>query len=219
MSDTSHLRPDGRIERYSFRERLMHWTAGVSYVYLLLSGLAFWTPALFWLAALLGGGTLARIVHPYVGVVFFLSVLWMYSVWESQMHSTEEDRRWWQALGHYVRNEDEAVPPQGRFNAGQKWLFWGFLWCGLVLLLTGVILWVPNWIPWDLRILRLLAVILHPIAALFTIALFMIHLYMGLAVERGALRSMTRGDVSRAWAAKLHRTWYARLVREPAAKE
>jgi formate dehydrogenase subunit gamma len=219
MSDSSHLLPNGRVERYSFRERLMHWTASVSYVYLLLSGLAFWTPALFWLAALLGGGTLARIVHPYVGVVFFLAVLWMYSVWASQMHSTEEDRAWWKSLGHYVRNEDGEMPPEGRFNAGQKSLFWGFLWCGLVLLVTGVILWVPNWIPWDWRILRLLAVILHPIAALMTIALFMIHLYMGLAVERGALRSMTRGDVSRAWAAKHHRAWYSRLLGSTSAKE
>ena len=78
---------------------------------------------------------------------------------------------------------------------------------------------MPNWIPWSLRFLRLAAVILHPIAALLTIALFIIHVYMGTAVERGAFGSIIRGDVSRRWAARFHRLWYERVVRESPAKE
>ena len=83
-----------------------------------------------------------------------------------------------------------------------------------MLLLSGLVLWVPHWIPWNLRFLRLIAVIVHPIAALLTIALFMIHVYMGTAVERGAsfARSI-RGDVSRRWAERFHRVWYERIVR------
>ena len=42
----------------------------VSYVYLLLSGLAFWTPAFYWIAIVLGGGFLTRLLHPWVGLVF-----------------------------------------------------------------------------------------------------------------------------------------------------
>ena len=83
------------------------------------------------------------------------------------------------SLKHYVRNEDDQVPDEDRFNAGQKGLFWGFLVCGILLFLSGLVLWEPHWIPWSLRFLRLLAVIVHPIAALLTIALFMIHVYMG----------------------------------------
>lgn len=207
-----HLLPNGRVLRYSFHERLMHWTAGLSYVYLLLTGLAFWSPWFFWLAVVLGGATLSRILHPWAGVVFTLALLWMFRVWAAQMRSTGRDRAWWRALPHYIRNEDDKVPPEGRFNAGQKLLFWGFFWCGLVLLLSGLVLWFPQWIPWELRVLRLAAVIVHPVAALLTIALFLIHVYMGTAVEPGAFGSMLRGDVSRKWAARYHRAWYEQIV-------
>src|SRR5262249_23574979 len=199
---------NGRVLRYTFRERLMHWVAGFSYVYLLLTGLAFWSPWLAWLGIVLGGLTISRILHPWAGVIFTISILWMYAVWNRQMRKTERDRQWWHSIGHYVRNEDSEVPDEARFNAGQKMLFWGFFWCGLVLFLTGLVLWEPHWIPWGLRWLRLLAVILHPIAALLTIACFMIHVYMGTAVERGALGSIVRGDVTRAWARRYHRAWY-----------
>ncbi len=218
MSD-SRLLPNGRVQRYSFNERLMHWLTGVSYVYLLLTGLAFWSPWLFWIAVVLGGGTISRELHPWAGVIFFIGVLWMYRSWSSQMRSTESDKEWWRALPHYIRNEDAEVPEEGRFNPGQKSLFWGFLWCGIALLLSGLVLWVPHWIPWSLRWLRLIAVIVHPVAALLTIALFMIHVYMGTAVERGAFGSIVRGDVSRKWAARYHRGWYEQVVRDAAADE
>jgi len=201
-----------RILRYTFRERLMHWTAGLSYVYLLLTGLAFWSPWLFWLAVVLGGATISRMLHPWIGVVFTLAVFWMFGVWASQMLTTGRDREWLHALRHYVRNEDDQVPSADRFNAGQKILFWGFFGCGIVLFLTGLILWRPHWIPWSLDFLRLIAVIVHPIAALLTIALFMIHVYMGLAVEPGAFSSILRGDVSAKWAARYHRAWYERIA-------
>jgi len=218
MSD-SRLLPNGRVQRYSFNERLMHWLTGVSYVYLLLTGLAFWSPWLFWIAVVLGGGTISRELHPWAGVIFFVGVLWMYRSWSTQMHATERDREWWRALPHYIRNEDAEVPDEGRFNAGQKSLFWGFLWCGVALLLSGLVLWVPHWIPWSLRWLRLIAVIVHPVAALLTIALFMIHVYMGTAIEPGAFASIVRGDVSRKWAARYHRAWYEQVVRDTAADE
>jgi formate dehydrogenase subunit gamma len=215
----SLLLPNDRVLRYNFRERLVHWVAGFSYIYLLLSGLAFWSPWLFWITLILGGPTIARELHPWIGVLFFLAVTWMYGLWSSQMGFNQRDREWVRALPHYIRNEDGQVPDEERFNAGQKMLFWGFLVCGVVLLLTGFVLWVPHWFPWSLRFLRLISVILHPIAALFTIALFMIHVYMGTAVERGAFGSIIRGDVSRRWAQRFHRLWYEQVVRDSAAKE
>jgi formate dehydrogenase subunit gamma len=215
----AQLLPNGRVLRYSFRERLMHWVSGVSYLYLLATGLAIWSPWLLWLGVILGGLTISRMLHPWVGVIFFLSVVWMYRVWAAQMHSTERDKEWWHSIRHYIRNEDDQVPAEDRFNAGQKVLFWGFFWCAIVLLLTGLVLWEPQWIPWSLRFLRRLAILLHPIAALLTIALFMVHVYMGTAVERGAFGSIVRGDVSRKWAARYHRLWYDRVVRDSATKE
>ena len=219
MKDEARLLPNGRILRYTFVERLMHWLSAVTYVYLLLTGLAFWSPWLFWIAVVLGGATISRELHPWAGLLFVAATFWMYRTWADQMRETEVDKEWWRALPHYIRNEDELVPKIGKYNAGQKSLFWGFFWCGIALLVSGVILWFPQQVPWSLRFLRYLAVIVHPVAALLTIALFMIHLYMGLAIEGGALHSMVRGDVSKAWARAFHRLWYEKVLNESASRK
>jgi formate dehydrogenase subunit gamma len=212
---TSAILPNGRIRRYSLQERVVHWIAGISYLYLLLTGLAFWSPWLFWLATLFGGGTVSRELHPWAGLVFVVATFFMYGLWANQMHTTQSDKEFWRALPHYIRNEDEEVPPADRFNGGQKLLFWGFFWCGILLLLSGLILWFPYLIPWSLRYFRYAAVIVHPVTALLTIALFIIHVYMGVALERGSFHSMVSGDVSEGWARKFHPTWYERLMRVP----
>jgi formate dehydrogenase subunit gamma len=216
---TSPILPNGRVLRYSFRERLVHWLAAISYIYLMLTGLAFWSPWLFWIAVLLGGPTISRELHPWVGLIFVVATLMMYEMWARQMRVTELDKEFWRAVPHYVRNEDELVPSADRFNAGQKMLFWGFFWCGILLLLSGLILWFPHLVPWNLRFLRYFAVIVHPSAALLTIGLFIIHVYMGTAMERGAFGSVIRGEVSAGWAKTYHRIWYEHLLRDAAARK
>jgi formate dehydrogenase subunit gamma len=211
--DESQVLPNGRLLRYTYAERLVHWVAAISYVYLLLTGLAFWSPWLYWMAIMLGGATISRELHPWAGLLFFVAVLMMWRMWAFEMNVTESDKQWFAQVRHYISNEDEKTPPQERFNAGQKSLFWGFVICGILLVLSGFVLWFPNYIPWNLRILRELAVIIHPAAALITIGLFMIHLYMGLAIEEGALHSMVGGDVSQSWAKEFHRLWYEKVMR------
>jgi formate dehydrogenase subunit gamma len=218
MSATPIL-ANGRVLRYSFRERLVHWLAGFSYLYLLLTGLAFWSPWLFWLATVLGGPTVSRELHPWAGLIFVFATFLMYGMWGRQMHETASDREFWRALQHYIRNEDELVPSADRFNAGQKLLFWGFFGCGVLLLVSGLILWFPHLVPWSLRYLRYAAVLVHATCALLTIGLFIIHVYMGTAMERGAFGSVIRGDVSTSWAKRYHRVWYEHLLRDAAARK
>ena len=135
------------------------------------------------------------------------------------MHQTQLDQEFWGAIRYYIRNEDELVPSADRFNAGQKLLFWGFFWCGILLLLSGLILWFPHLVPWNLRYLRYFAVIVHPVCALLSIGLFIIHVYMGTAMERGAFGSVIRGDVSIGWAKRYHRIWFERLARDAALRK
>jgi formate dehydrogenase subunit gamma len=207
------VRP-GYVLRYAFRERMWHWTAGFSYIYLLLTGLAFWSPWLFWLAILLGGGQISRMLHPWAGLIFALAVMQMYRMWAHQMNITDDDKVWFQSVGHYIRNEDDKMPPAGRYNAGQKSLFWGFFICMILLLLSGLVLWFTEYIPWNLRFLRYLAVLIHASSALLTIGLFLIHVYMGVFAERGAFGSVIRGEVTLAFAKKFHPGWYAEITGE-----
>ena len=212
MSQPEQILPRGRVLRYAFAERLNHWLAAFSYIYLLLTGLAFWSPWCFWIAVMLGGGQTSTTLHPWIGLVFFIAVMRMYSLWAAQMRSTDADKKWWRSLHHYVRNEDDKMPPAGRYNAGQKALFWSFFYGAILLLLTGIVLWFPESISWNMRWLRYIAVFLHPVAALVTIANFLIHIYMSAFAERGAFGSVIRGDVSLEFAKRYHPGWYDEIV-------
>ena len=202
------------ILRYTLTERIIHWIAGLTYLYELATGLAFYTPHLFWMASILGGGPTSRYWHPIIGLVFVVAVFRMFIMWSRDMRITDVDRRWGQAMGHYIRNEDEELPPAGRFNIGQKYFFWVMLWAGFLLLLSGLVLWFPEWIPWNMRWLRYSAVLLHEIAALLSIGAFIIHVYMGTAMVRGGFTSIIRGEVSPEWARLHHRLWYEKVSKE-----
>jgi formate dehydrogenase subunit gamma len=208
-----------RILRYTLGERVNHWIAGLSYIYLLITGLAFWSPYMFWLAILVGGGPTARSWHPWIGLLFVASVLWMYKIWRRDMVVTEADRAWQGAIRHYIRNEDEDLPPIGRFNYGQKLFFWLMFYGVILLLLSGLVLWFTESIPWSLRWLRYLAIAVHIIAALATIGGFIIHVYMGTAMVRGGFNSIIRGEVSAAWAKMHHRLWYNQVAGESPIKK
>ncbi|MGB7284397.1 MAG: formate dehydrogenase subunit gamma [Candidatus Acidiferrum sp.] len=217
MSSPGQILSSGRILRYPFHERLTHWCAAFSYIYLLLTGLAFWSPRCFWIAIGLGGGQVSRMLHPWAGLVFVGAVTFMYGYWSKQMHATKADKEWWDSIGHYIRNEDAEMPPAGRYNAGQKLLFWGFVTCALLLLLSGLVLWFTESIPWNLRFLRYTAVLVHASAGLLTIGLFLIHIYMSVFAERGAFGSVIRGDVSLAFAKRYHPGWYEEITGQPAS--
>lgn len=214
MGHQDQLIPHDHVLRYEFNERLNHWVAAGSFIYLMLTGLAFWSPWLFWLASALGGAELTRMLHPWVGLVFFVSVCYMYALWSSQMKHDPVDTEWWKSLHYYIRNEDDKMPPAGRYNAGQKLLFWSFFLGGIVLLASGLVLWFTESIPWAWRWVRYLSVVLHAGTALLMIGNLMIHVYMGVFAERGAFGSVIRGDVSLAFAKRYHPGWYQEIVRK-----
>lgn len=204
--------PNGAILRYTLAERVMHWIAGLAYVYVLLSGLAFYSPRLYWIATFLGGGPTVRAWHPWAGVVFALATVWMCREWGRDMRISAMDGAWNQALGHYVRHQDDRLPPVGRFNAGQKYLFWLMFLGGLLLVVSGLVMWFNESIPWRLRWVRYLAVLVHVVTALLTIGGFIIHVYMGTAVVRGGFTSVIRGEVSRRWAQVHHPVWLEEIT-------
>lgn len=200
------------IRRYTLAERIVHWSAALTYTYALATGLAFYTPHLFWIAIILGGAPTSRFWHPIIAILFLTTVIWMLKAWTADMRITAVDRRWGEAMDRYIKNEDESLPPADRFNLGQKYFFWVMVWGGLGLLVSGLILWFPEWIPWRLHILRELAVLVHVACALTTIGAFIIHVYMGTAMVRGGFTSIIRGEVSPAWAKLHHRLWYERVT-------
>jgi formate dehydrogenase subunit gamma len=82
----------------------------------------------------------------------------------------------------------------------------------LLLLLSGVFLWFPEYIPLRMAWLRATMILIHEVAALLTIGGFIVHLYMGLFLVPGSMTAMTEGYVSPAWARAHHRLWYIRVT-------
>jgi formate dehydrogenase subunit gamma len=205
--------PERTIRRYSLSERVHHWLGAFTYVYCLITGLAFWSPYMYWLATLVGGGPTARFWHPWLGLGFTLSMLWMYKMWRGDMAITETDRRWAKAIKYYIENEDEKLPPAARFNYGQKLFFWLMLYGVILLVISGFGLWFIESIPWSQHWLRYLVVTVHVVAALATIGGFIIHVYMGTAMVRGGFTSIIRGEVTATWATTHHRLWYEQVTK------
>jgi formate dehydrogenase subunit gamma len=207
------------IQRYSMAERVNHWLGAFTYTYCLITGLAFWTPTLYWLTAIVGGGPSARFWHPIVGLLFTASLLVTFVQWRRDMVIDNDDRVWADRIEFYIENEDDKLPPVGRFNWGQKLFFWGMTYSIILLVLSGVGLWFIESIPWSLHIVRYAAILVHVSVALITIGLFLIHVYMSTVLEEGSLGSMIHGTVTRAWAWTFHRKWYYELTGRPRSKE
>src|SRR5580700_3352914 len=183
VSRSSAAHKEEMIPRYTFAERVNHWIGALTYTYLLMTGLAFWSPYLYWLAAVVGGGAIARSWHPWFGVIFTVSIFWTFKGWRGDMSIDDADRAWAKAIPDYIENEDEKLPPVGRFNYGQKLFFWGIFYSVILLLLSGVALWYTETLPWSLRFVRYAAILIHASVALITIGLFLIHVYMSAVLE------------------------------------
>jgi formate dehydrogenase subunit gamma len=210
-------RDEELIPRYTFGERANHWIGALAYIYCMITGLAFWSPYLYWLAATVGGGPTARFWHPWFGVIFALSFLRTTWEWRGDMKVNDADRAWGKAIPNYIQNQDEKLPATGRFNYGQKIFFWGMLYSIILLVLSGVVLWLTQAVAWDMRFLRFAAILIHSSVALITIGLFLIHVYMSAIMEEGSFGSMVQGKVTRAWAWTFHRTWYDQVKGGPSS--
>ena len=123
-------------------------------------------------------------------------------------------KQWWRSLNHYIRNEDDKMPPAGRYNAGQKSLFWGFFYGAIILAAhVGSFCGSRNIFPGTCGGSATSPCSCIPSAALVTIAKFMIHIYMSVFAERGRVRHrVIRGDVSLEFAKRYHPGWYKEIV-------
>jgi formate dehydrogenase subunit gamma len=204
--------PEDQVQRYNFAERAYHWINAIAYTYLMLTGLAIFTPLAYWLAYVLGGPATIRYWHPWIGLIYLATIFWMHRMWKRDMQKIPEDERWSKNLRAYAENRDELMPPQGRFNAGQKQFWWVMLYCTIILLITGIIMWIPEKMPRELHWVLPITVFIHSATALVTIAAFIIHVYMSIWVTPGSMKAMVEGHVSTTWARTHHRLWFEKIT-------
>jgi formate dehydrogenase subunit gamma len=181
-------------------------------VLLALSGLALFHPSMFWLTALFGGGQWTRILHPFVGVVMFVSFFILAVRFWHHNYLDRDDVQWLRQIDDVLANREEDLPEIGRYNAGQKLLFFTMVLCLLLLLCSGVVIWrryFSDYFP--IGVIRLAAVV-HATAAFVLIVGIVVHIYAALWIK-GSIGAMVRGTVTLGWARKHHPKWFRESVK------
>lgn len=199
------------VSRYRAFTRVNHWITAACAVVLILSGFAFFHPSLYWLTHLFGNGQFARWLHPIVGVVMVLSFFGLFvQMWRLNL-PRREDAEWVKRAPELIKGNEEALPELGKYNAGQKLVFWGMACLIVLLLVTGVMIW-EEYFPDLVSIpVRRAALAVHATAAVLMLLLFVLHVYAAIWT-RGTMRAMTRGTVTGGWAYRHHRKWLRELV-------
>jgi formate dehydrogenase subunit gamma len=204
------------VDRYTKGARLNHWITAASLVLLALSGMALFHPKLFFLTSLFGGGQTTRMIHPWIGVVLFFSFLglffrfWKLNLWKS------EDGTWLARIRDVLAGNDERLPELGKYNAGQKFVFWAMSGLILILISSGIVIWDQYFYALTSIEQKRVALLIHSIAAVTAISVWIIHVYAAIWV-RGTIRAMTRGSVTGGWAWRHHRKWLRDLVAKSAS--
>ncbi len=205
------IRDPNDLQRYTASERANHWVTGICFILLALSGLALFHPALFPLTMLFGGGVWTRILHPFVGVVMMLFFVVMFFRFQSLNRMTGTDWEWVKRAREMVNGDDHNMPIMGKYNGGQKLLFWFLGVAMVVLFASGIVIWRAYFsASFPIGVVRIGA-LLHAVLAALMIIAIIVHVYAAIWV-RGTIRAMLYGTVTRAWAKQHHRAWYRQVT-------
>ncbi|MFD1330097.1 formate dehydrogenase subunit gamma [Mycoplana ramosa] len=200
-----------RVHRYSGGARVNHWITAISLVLLALSGLAMFHPSLFFLTGLFGGGQWTRTIHPWIGVVLFFSFLGLFLRFWSANLWQRVDTQWMAQANDVLAGNEEKLPEVGKYNAGQKLVFWSMSILIVVLIASGTIIWQQYFGAYTTIEQQRWALLVHSVAAVVAICVWIVHVYAAIWV-RGTISAMTRGTVTGGWAWRHHRKWLRELV-------
>src|SRR5690554_3820049 len=126
------------IRRYKDSDRMNHWFIAILFFLATLSGLTLFHPSMYFLSNLFGGGAWTRILHPFLGAVMFLGFFVMFFRVVRDNLFTKQDREWRRNIGTMIKGDIKSLPPVGKYNWGQKVVFWLMTLSLLVLLVTGI---------------------------------------------------------------------------------
>lgn len=199
------------VDRYTAGARVNHWITATCLVLLALSGLALFHPSLFFLTGLFGGGQLTRAIHPWIGVVLFFSFAGLFlRFWKANLWK-REDGTWLGRLRDVLAGNEENLPEVGKYNAGQKVVFWSMSILIITLIASGLLIWDQYFSEYSTIPQKRVAMLVHALAAVVIICVWIVHVYAAIWV-RGTIGAMTKGQVTGGWAWRHHRKWLKELV-------
>ncbi len=138
--------------------------------------------------------------------MIFIMLMFMFVRFVYHNIPDKQDLPWIKGIVDVLKGNEHNVADVGKYNAGQKMMFWSIMSLILVLLVTGVIIWRPYFAHYfSINIVRW-CLLIHATAAIVLIHAILIHIYMAFWVK-GSIKGMIEGKVSRRWAKKHHPRW------------
>ena len=208
----NHAPDTGRkIERFTPFERAAHWSNAAAFSILAISGLVM-AFGKFFLQPVMGGALFGwltwvlKTLHNFAGPLFAVSLVIVFFTFLRDNWPQKGDLNWLLKGGGLVTANE---PPSNRFNAGEKLIFWGGVFAlGIVVVSSGFVL--DKILPGLVyeRATMQIANMVHGVATVLMMCMFLGHIYLGTIGMQGAYKAMETGYVDEEWAREHHAYWY-----------
>jgi formate dehydrogenase subunit gamma len=201
-----------KILRFKAFERFSHWLTAVSFVVLGLTGLNI-TFGKIVLLPLVGPDAFsdisqaAKYVHNFTSFSFVAGLVFVIVIFFRDNLFERVDLDWLKQGGGFIKNKHA---PAGRFNLGEKLVYWFSLAAGIAVSASGFLLLFPFY-GTDIADMQL-AQVVHAVVAVLFVALILAHIYIGTLGMEGAFEAMGSGEVDLNWAKEHHDLWLARQL-------
>ena len=195
------------IPRFNWLERATHWMIAVSFVILTVTGLNI-TYGRQLLSPLIGPDAFSRwsltakYAHDYSSFPFVIGIVVLVILWAKKNLPAAVDIRWFKEGGGMIAGKH---PPAGKFNGGQKMLFWVAVLGTLGLAVSGLFLLFPFY--WTNIVGMQIAQVTHALIAIAFVATIIAHIYIGAVGMEGGWDAMASGEVDLNWAKQHHSLW------------
>jgi len=196
---------EGMVRVTDATERITHWLLAGSCLFALLTGIGLMFHQWEIIPTLLGGYYATKWMHIFSGVVFAVSLIAAMIMWWNECRFVADDGKWILQAGGYLW-EAKDLPPAGMYNCGQKIFFWFVVVFGIIIVLSGLVMWNPLIFP---VALARWAYMLH-VMSVFAVASFTIaHIYLGTFANPGTVQIMFTGWATKAYCEEHKGRWLA----------
>jgi formate dehydrogenase subunit gamma len=201
-----------KILRFKAFERFSHWLTAVSFVVLGLTGLNI-TFGKVLLLPLIGPeafsnvSEVAKYMHNFTSFAFVAGLILIAVIFFRDNLFEKVDADWIKQGGGFIKSRHA---PAGRFNPGEKLVYWLSLAAGVTISASGFLLLFP-FFGTDIADMQL-AQVIHAVVAVLFVALILGHIYIGTLGMEGAFEAMGTGEVDLNWAKEHHDRWLAQQL-------